>query len=92
MADLGGRAERTIDLFSRGCGDMGRRTLCQANGNIQPVAGNEPARGGQKHREQRISRGRRRKQHAQWIALIEMDEPGDTLATAECDFGNAFGQ
>jgi len=89
MADLGGRAERTVDLFRRRCGDVGRRTLCQANGNIQPIAGDEPARGGQKHRERRVSRGRRRKQHAQRVALIEVGEPGDTLAIAEIDFGDA---
>jgi hypothetical protein len=89
MADLGGRAERTVDLFRRRCGDMSRRTLCDANIDIEAIACDEPARGGQEDGEQRVSRGRRRKQHAQRVALIEVGEPGDTLAIAEIDFGDA---
>ena len=71
---------------------MSRRARCEVNADIEAVAGDEPARGGDEHGEQRVSRGRRRKQHAQRVALIEAGEPGDTLAAGKTDFGRAVRQ
>ena len=71
---------------------MGRGTRGEADADIEPVAGDEPARGSEKYGEGRLIPGGRRKQHAQRIALIEVDKPGNAFTTVETDFGDTLGQ
>ena len=71
---------------------MGGGAGSEADSNIEPVAGDEPARGGQQDGERRVARGGRRKQDAQRIALIKMVETGDAAAATEADFGGALAQ
>src|SRR5215467_14443681 len=67
---------------------MNCRSRCRANDYIELVASNEPARCRKKYGERRLIPGGRRKQHAQPIALIEVDKPSRALATVETDFGD----
>ena len=92
MADLGGRAERTVDLFRRRRRDMSRRARCEVNTDIEPVAGDEPSRSGEKYGEGRVTSRRQRKQHAQRITLVEVSKPRHALTTAETDFGDTLRQ
>ena len=71
---------------------MGASPRLDAGGDINPVAGDEPARSGDNHRLRRLAGGRRRKQHAQRIALVEVGEPGYPAAMGKPDFGGAVGQ
>ena len=55
-----------------------------ANGAaIVPVSGDEPARCRDDDRDRRIACGRRRKQDAQRVALMELGQTGDAIAPAE---------
>ena len=71
---------------------MSRRALCEVNADFEPVAGDEPSRGGEKYGEGRVASRRRRKQHAQRIALVEVSKPGHTLSTIETDLGRTLCQ
>jgi hypothetical protein len=71
---------------------MSRRARCELNADFEPVAADEPTRGCQKYREQRVASRRHRKQHAQRIALVEVGESSNALATSETDFGRTFRQ
>ena len=51
---------------------MRRRARRQGDGNIEPVAGDEPSRGRDDHGKRWIACGRSREQYAQRIALVEM--------------------
>ena len=62
------------------------------NADIEPVAGDEPSRGGEKYGKGRVTSRRDRKQHAQRIALVEVSEPSRALATIETDFGRTLRQ
>ena len=71
---------------------MHHRLGSEANRDIEPVAGDEPARGRDDDGRCRIARIWGREQHAQRIALIEMGEPGDAVFVAEADFCHALAQ
>ena len=68
---------------------MRRSTRRKVNGDVELL---ESARGGQQDSEHKVVWRRRRKQHTQRIALIEMIETGDPAAAAEADFGRALDQ
>jgi hypothetical protein len=71
---------------------MRRRPGGELNLDIQPVPGDEPARGSDDDRGRRIACGGRREQDAQRVALIEMRKARDTVAPGEADFGGTLGQ
>jgi hypothetical protein len=92
LFDGRGPAGRPIDLLRRGRGDVRRRSWGELDADIQPVTGDEPARCRDDDRDRRIACGRRRKQDAQRVALVEMRESGDAVAPGEADFGSTLGQ
>jgi hypothetical protein len=71
---------------------MRRRSWGELDANIQPVTGDEPARCRDYDGDWRIACGRRRKQDAQRVALVEMREAGDAVTLSETDFGSTLGQ
>jgi len=85
-------AGRSVDPFRCLRGDVRGCTRSEPNRYIEPVAGNEPARGGEGDGERRVAVGGRREQHAQRIALIKVDEAGDTVAAGEAEFCDTLAQ
>ncbi len=71
---------------------MRARLAIDANGDIDIVAGDEPARGGDDRGLDRIAGFRCREQHAQRVGLIEMGEAGDPVAAGKADFGDPVRQ
>jgi hypothetical protein len=71
---------------------MNCRSRCGANAYIELVASDEPARGRKKCGDRRLIPGGCPKQHAQRIALIEVDKPSRAFVTVETDLGDTFGQ
>ena len=71
---------------------MRARLGLDADGEVDPVAGDEPARGGDDRGLDRVAGLGQREQHAQRVGLIEMREPGDPVAAGKADFGGAVGQ
>ena len=68
---------------------MGDRTGFEANRDCDMVAGDQPARGGDQHREGRIARLGRREQHPHRVVLIKLRQAGRAVADREADLGNA---
>ncbi len=92
LPDRRRRAERAVDLFGGRSRHMRACLAIDPDGDVEPVAGDEPARGGDDRRLHRIAGFRRGEQHAQRIALIEMGEPADPVALGKADFGAAVCQ
>jgi hypothetical protein len=92
LSDPRCQADCAIDFLRRRGRDVCGGTFCEANANVEFVASHQAARGRKQDGERRITGFRRRKQHAQGIALIKVCQAGDTAALRKPDFGNTPAQ
>jgi len=92
LTDRRRRADRSVDLFRCRRGDVRGCTRSEPNRYIEPVAGDEPARGGEDDGEHGVADSGCGKQHAQWIALIKIGQAGDPVAAGEAEFCDTLAQ
>ena len=64
--------------------------VIELNGDIEAVAGDKTARGGDDGGVWRLAGFRPREQHPQRIALIQVNKASGPVAPGKADFGNAM--